>query len=202
VPKKRLLVGLDPGGKSAFGWAVLEDAPGPPLRLLASGVADRANEAVAEVQRHLKGGRILAVGIDAPLYWTFSGDRNADRRLRRRVQECGGPSGTVQHLNSLRGACLVQGIVAAMLLRKQNPTLPLSESHPKAMLWLHEEVLQWIDGSTQASDEHERDAALGALSAWALLHRPFGWRDLALWDEDRIGPLFPSPAYWMPWKGV
>jgi hypothetical protein len=46
------------------------------------------------------------------------------------------PSGTVQQLNSPRGAVLVQGLVAAMLLRERVHGLPITETHPKALLWL------------------------------------------------------------------
>ena len=46
------------------------------------------------------------------------------------------PSGTVQQLNSLRGAALVQGLVAAMLLSQRVHGLPITETHPKAVLWL------------------------------------------------------------------
>jgi len=44
--------------------------------------------------------------------------------------------GTVQAVNSLRGACLVQGILTAILLRQRVPEIHVSESHPKAVLWL------------------------------------------------------------------
>ena len=121
--------------------------------------------------------------------------------------------GTVLHVNSLRGACLVQGMTAALLLRRRAPELPISEAHPKALLWLlglatkgrrpravsfdRLAPLLLRPERRQSDCEHERDAALGTLSAWAMVHRPSDWEDLSCLDEERITPLCPPPFYWM-----
>ena len=133
-----LLLGLDPGGKGAFGWALAEDAPAWPLRVVRTGTADSAREALDAALGAAGSTPILAAGIDAPLHWVAEGDRAVDARLRKRIAELGAPhpAGTVQHVNSLRGACLVQGMAAALLLRERFPALPISEAHPKALLWL------------------------------------------------------------------
>ena len=117
------------------------------------------------------------------------------------------------HVNSLQGACLVQGMMAGMLLRRGDAHLPISEAHPKALLWLVRIATQELHPSSVTFDllspflvrsaqvqtsEHERDAAIGALSAWAMRRRPEGWEDLARFDEGRMSPLSPAPAFWMP----
>ena len=207
-------IGLDPGGAGAFGWCVLGDAPQIPLQFVASGVADHA---LGAVQRSLA---ILAsthtavgAGIDAPLFWRRDGDREVDRQVRTSIISLGANSGTVNHVNSLRGACLVGGMTAAMLLRAWVPGICLSEAHPKAALWLLGIAKRGSPRSTIALSalgaqlsvlpprtvsDHERDAALAALSAWAMVHRPSTWQDLSPLELNRVTPLDPPPQYWVP----
>ena len=208
-----VLIGLDPGGRVAFGWSIVEDAATLPLRVLASGVADCAAEAVRSVVDAAGAAHVLAAGVDAPLYWVSDGDRASDGQLREAICARGSSGGTVQHVNSLRGACLVQGMMAALLLRQDNAALSTSEAHPKALLWLLEVATKEHHPSSVSlgslspffrSDrhdqptEHERDAALGALSAWAMVRKPEAWCHLSRLDEGFMSPLVPPPGYWMP----
>jgi hypothetical protein len=182
-----------------------------------SGVADHAAEAVDRVDAVVGANAVLAVAVDAPLSWAAGGDRHSDQRLRSAIGGFGAPSSTVQHVNSLRGACLVQGIVSVILLRGRRPMLCASEAHPKATLWLlklarvglapHSVGIQDLGSvltpprrlkSGEREREHERDAAVAALSAWAMHHEPDGWEDLSPWDVANISPLEPRPTYWMP----
>jgi hypothetical protein len=154
-----------------------------------------------------------AAGIDAPLFWTPSGDRKVDAVVRTIICKHGASPGTVSHVSSLRGACLVQGIVAAMLLRERLPTLPLTEGHPKAVLWMLGEATPlrkavrvtirtlsryFYLGSHSMLADHERDAALGALAAWAMIHRAAGWEDIRGRDPDAISPLVEPLGYLVP----
>jgi hypothetical protein len=73
------------------------------------------------------------------------------------------------------------------LLRQKWHELPISESHPKALLWLakiasptvhHGNVLLGAIPLLTAPPglqamEHQRDAAISALSAWAMIRRPW-----------------------------
>jgi hypothetical protein len=204
-------IGYDPGGAGAFGWCVVHGAS-LPLQVLARGLADNAQEAVTQSLAAIKGGEVLAAGIDAPLFWRPDGDRVVDRVVRENLKGLGGQVGTVNHVNSLRGACLVQGMVAAILLRGHRPNLPVSESHPKAMLWLLKiaqardsvDVISFANlqaffaGSTNGASNHERDAALGALCAWAMLNQPQGWQNLHLQELNPVSPLTAPLGYWMP----
>jgi hypothetical protein len=210
-----VLLGFDPGGEDGFGWCVADHAPELPLPIRATGVVDNAHDALRELLVHIPSGEeIDAAGIDAPLLWVSSGDRSADRRLRDELRALGArsPAGTVQAVNSLRGACLIQGILTGILLRAKMESLPITESHPQAILWLlrlanrnrHPSgiglpaLTQFRITSTQDGTDHERDAALATLSAWAMLRQPPGWRNLYLEEETAYSPLASPLGYWMP----
>ena len=201
-------VGFDPGGCGAFGWAVLSGET-LPLRLCGCGTADHA-EAAYEAATQCEGATINAVGIDAPLFWNPAGDRRADQMLRKAITQRGGSGGTVNSVNSLRGACLVQGMLVAMLCRqKSGGELPITEAHPKALLWLlgkggpsgvsMGDLGEYVRAeASHGNIEHERDAVLGAVAAFAMESRRTGWRDLYGLEPNSITPLNPPPEYWMP----
>jgi hypothetical protein len=208
-----ILVGLDPGGADAFGWCVVEDRSSLPLRVCAAGVADDAGAAIDALGRAAAGAVIAGAGIDAPMFWTTSGDRAVDKYVRKAICKLGASGGTVAHVNSLRGACLVQGVVAAMMLRQKNPSLPVTEAHPKAALWMLREatktrrvsditmsaLARYFDvGSYATASDHERDAAVGALTAWAMIHRAPGWNDIRSRDPGAVSPFAGPVGYWVP----
>lgn len=209
-----LLIGLDPGGEGAFGWAIVEHAASLPLSIVATGCSSSAAEAVAAVTHEVRGEVVAAAAIDTPLFWSRTGDRAADKSVRGGIRRAGAktPGGTVQHVNSLRGACLVQGVVAAMLLREAWPGLPISEAHPKALLWLlgvavpelHPSLVtlqsleRYFTRARGGEPEHERDAVIGALSAWGAVTRPPGWQDLVVNEPSPLLPVAHPLSYWMP----
>lgn len=194
------LLGLDPGGLKSFGWASLRiGASGKPVAIK-TGVSSSASAALSEGSR-AAGSSPVAVGIDAPLFWVNQGDRKADARIRKLVCAAGGHSGTVGHVNSLRGACLVQGILAARQVADSWPSAIVTEAHPKALLRVHPAASEFLESCLpHAQSEHERDAALAAFAAWAAIKRFPGWRDLL---PDETAPFFPSGqvvSYWFPCK--
>lgn len=94
------------GGLEAFGWRVVEDTGKLPLCFLEFGIAQGALDAFEVVVEHSDA---RAAGIDSPLFWTTSG-RRVGSVLRDEVKtHAAGAASTVQTVNSLRGACLVQG---------------------------------------------------------------------------------------------
>jgi len=193
-----VLLGFDPGGLERFGWCVASDAPRLPLRVVASGVSNDARSAIAGALAAVPAGAtVLAAGIDAPLLWSRSGPRTVDQIVRAAIHVAGAPhaAGTVQEVNSLRGACLIQGVLAALELRDHLPSLPINESHPKALRWLYPEVC-----TLNAPTEHERDALLSAVSAWATAHHRTlpGWRDLYLQEGEAYSPVSQPRHYFMP----
>ena len=154
-------VGTDPGGINAFGVAVVEESGNTRCKTVSS---------VVEAVAWIKGaGTPLGLGIDAPMWWSAvrGGGRHADARVRDAYRI---PSGTVQSVNSLRGAALVGGALLASRMREAFPGLRITESHPKALL-----LALNLDGAAFASrfgiqhawgnDEHQRDAAVAAICA-------------------------------------
>jgi hypothetical protein len=207
-----LYAGFDPGGAEAFGWAVVSGTK-LPLVLVAHGIANHAQQAVRAAIEAVGQNALTAIGIDAPLFWRPDGDRKSDQLVRNAIIQLGARGGTVNSVNSMRGTCLVQGMMVAMLLRVQESQLPIIEAHPKALLWLlrcaHVDnhpagialssLQQWIVGNNLAgASDHERDAALGALSAFAMAQGMNGWQNLYPREPNPISPLHPPPGYWLP----
>ncbi len=191
------VLGLDPGGKSAFGWAVLEGTF-ETARFVAGGVCTGARAAIAEAASKL-GEDPAAVGIDAPLFWALSGDRAADSFVRSLVCREGGRGGTVNHVNSLQGACLVEGAIAAYLVRNRWAAARITEAHPKALLAVAPELKTFAGlPILQGNGHHVRDAALGAMSALAMLEQRGNWQDLAVLEPNPLIPLGVKAEYWFP----
>jgi hypothetical protein len=191
-----VLLGFDPGGKGKFGWCVADDADSLPLSICASGLASGAREAVERALAAVPAGRaVLAAGIDAPLVWPRGEARSADTAIRSAIKRAGSRTagGTVQSINSLRGACLAQGILVGVELRERFPTLLLTEAHPKALRWLSADA-----AAITAPTEDERDALLGAFSAWAAVQRTSGWTDLYEKEGPWFSPLGQPLHYFMP----
>lgn len=190
-------LGFDPGGKNAFAWAVL-NAEGQKLAPTKCGTCSTAVEALTEASRILSEPPI-AIGVDAPLFWAQEGDRAADRIVRRLVVGAGGAAGTVNHVNSLRGACLVQGVLVAMLAKDRWPNAKITEAHPKALLSVSTSASSFASGLKSAVlDEHQRDAYLAAYSAFAFSTHLVGWHDLAAKQNVPFYPGGSTVAYWFP----
>jgi predicted nuclease with RNAse H fold len=150
-------VGVDPGGANAFGLAMLST----------SGEASTACVSCADEAVALITSRPLAVGVDAPLWWSSgrSAEREADRWIRSKY---GISSGTVQTANSLRGAALVQGVMFVSRLREKFSGVLVTEAHPKAVAialggWGGAAIAEL--GPIAAAGEHERDAIMAAIAA-------------------------------------
>ena len=55
-----------------------------------------------------------------------------------------------------------------------------------------------LDAGSCDETDHERDTALGALGAWAMVHQAAGWKDIRGLDANAISPLAAPLAYWVP----
>ncbi len=187
-------VGIDPGGVSSMGWCVMT-VQGAAIQL-ACGTCTGVESCLDLIASRLAKAP-AAVGIDAPLYWVYYGDRIADRRIRSAVTAAGGASGTVSHVNSLRGACLVQGVLSVAAIAKRWPSARVTESHPKALLRVWPEAAAFISGWSFGT-KHERDAALGAYAAKAFYERSLGWVDWITRESNVFLPGGQSVAYWFP----
>ena len=193
-----VLLGFDPGGINGFGWAMLEiNSEGTGPRLV-TGIVSTAPDAV-NAAKNAASSVPDGIGIDAPLYWVDRGDRAADIHIRRRVIAVGGVPGNVNSVNSLRGACLVQGIITARLCSNFWPHALLTEAHPKALLRLSISAEKFVGAHVSpTAQEHERDAALAAYAAWYGTMADLQWHDLV---HEEVDPFFPSghaATYWFP----
>ncbi len=192
-----ILLGFDPGGIKKFGWATLHVDEVGKIVSLTTGVASNAPEAVHNAV-HDTTSEPAGVGIDAPLFWVQVGDRRVDSYLRDRVREAGGHTGTVNSVNSLRGACLVQGILTARIITASWPSTIITEAHPKALLRLHANEIERFFTNHLPPNEHGRDAALAAFAAWAAVTAQQSWLNLV---QKEVDPFFPSGnevSYWFP----
>jgi hypothetical protein len=90
---------------------------------------------------------------------------------------------------------VVQAVLAVSAIRRERPGLPITESHPKALLFLLEPPLL---ADMLRLGEHERDAALATISGWASIHQPGGWSDLYQGESNLYHPIDAPVSYWMP----
>ena len=200
---KGIFLGLDPAGKGHFGWSICRNESDK-LAVVKTDLADNAVEAIKAVNRtmsdeNLPKGTVLSAGIDAPLFWSKTGFREIDVTIRNAVKEarCPKPAGTVQAINSLRGACLVQGVLLADQLHRKLKC-PITEAHPKALDWLDHSMRSCIIDLPPDCRDHERDATFAAYAAWCMHRKAQGWRNLFPKEPNPILPLGTPVSYWMP----
>jgi len=200
-------LGFDPGGRGAFGVALLqENRAGPALATV-----DCATEAVKWVRDKIGHSSPSAVGIDTLMFWSggLGGWREADKWLRQRYAKA---AGGVIAPNSLWGSMVMQGMALAMLIRRCWPEVRITETHPKMLYYAcancasrwetdREVMLQWLsaklDCRCDAATDHEFDALM---SAWAAREGFCGaWRDLRkLSTNDSILEPAGPVHYWWP----
>lgn len=208
-----LILGFDPGGRGRFGWSVCSATSAnlqPPLE---TGLADDALDAFDKVKNAIRRSsfpsniRVLAAGIDAPMFWSISGTRTADKVIRQALRSNQFPStklgGAVQEVNSLRGACLVQGLLLGRFLREMWEHLDITETHPKALECLlrtsgQPDMVEMVERLTTGLHDHERDATLAAIGAWPAYRELPGWQNLYSREDSPVQPFGASVSYWMP----
>ena len=207
-----VLLGFDPGGRGRFGWSICTTSAGDLQPSPTTGLADDAWDAFSQVKEALECSgldpcsSVLAAGIDAPMFWSRRGNRTVDEILRRRLKESGYPpsklGGTVQQVNSLRGACIVQGTLLGRYLHEEWE-LPLTEAHPKVLRHLlrrskQPNQVEMVRRLTEGLVDHQLDATLSAVAAWAMIHKPPGWRNLYDQECSPVHPFAVPVGYWMP----
>lgn len=216
---KDIYLGFDPGAVGNFGWSICQEEAGQ-FNRSDSGTANYAMQALQQMRDSLAlnapGSSVVALGIDAPLLWNDPGQRSLDRLLRQQLAQNGHANvhGIVQHINSLRGGCLAQGIMLLRSLPEQEwfQNCRITESHPKALRLLLADLPQGLNPRpdvrhslnarlVEEETVHEWDARCAAYTAFAMCQQPWdGWRDLYQIDDD-LFPVFEvnSPlSYWMP----
>ena len=202
-----IFLGFDPGGwgsrRGNFGWSICRAEAGQ-FHLCETGRARYAEQAVEQVSDNLPPNpSVLAVGIDAPMFWHKTGHRAIDGLLREEVERfgCPHPWGTVQSVNALWGACLVQGVLLVReLCKHQRFDAPITEANPKALRWLKPATFYYIKRLTEGEgkSDHERDATIAAYGGWAMHKDLYGWRDLFQDERDPYRIWDKQVSYWMP----
>ncbi len=206
-----LILGFDPGGEGKsqgeFGWSICSTSNGtlqPPLK---TGSAKNAWDALLQIKdalrRHYptRHPPVLAAGIDAPLFWNPQGKRTVDCYLKQ-VLKPSGMDKSVMHINSLRGACLAQGLLLGRHLR-ETWDFPMTEAHPTVLRHLlhrsgQSETTQMVEHVIVGLAGHQRDATLSAVAAWAMLHEPPRWHNLYPKEHCPVQLIDPPISYWMP----
>lgn len=210
--KSEYLLSFDPGGKGKFAWAIINSSLDPSS--LITGTADNCEQAFTHSLKSFSG-NLICIAIDSPMAWSYSGVREVDNRINKIY------ANSAQHINSLRGACLAQGIMLLSLIdRKFNSRknkVFVTETHPKFLKKLlrktkdnckEENIIIKLANENYRSFKHKRtdksryddehDAIIGLLSAWAAFTKPNAWINLLEYEEDEYLPLGFRPQYWMP----
>lgn len=187
------LLGFDSGGQRRFGWTVFNIGDSGISVSLRTGVCSNATSALHSangVDRAVP----CAIKIDAPLFWAAAGDdRQADTRIRKLVRAAGGSSGRVSHVNSVRGACLVQGVLAARswprICRNRPPSINETQRLPRMLRGQRQ--LPSLDGVTLSPMSKPR-------SFHAVARFPVGYRGnitLHRADTPRRGRFAHFPMF-------
>lgn len=190
-----VFLGFDPGGIGNFGWSICREDGEGEFEQWKSGVANNAGEVITAVLGKLPpNARVLAAGIDAPLFWDRTGSTH--RRVDEVIREAVGNRNPVA-VNGLYGAVVVQGPLLAALLRQHFVNFQITEAFPGALRDLLNPVpavLQLLPGESG----HQQDARTAAYAAWCMHRQAEGWRDLFLEEPDPVLPLGTPVSYWMP----
>ncbi len=190
-------LGFDPGGLMAFGWCSLVMGDEGRCLDIQTGTCSIAGKAFEAATGSFQG-KPAAVGVNAPMYWSQELDRRADQIVRGMVLSQGGKSSTVTAINALTGACLAQGVIVAALCRERWAQVVITEAHPRALVQLCADAENFLS-ELDLSNEHERDAALSAYTAWAYKQPTAGWQDLRTMEASVFEPISgPPPVYWFP----
>ena len=214
-----VILGFDPGGQGDrrgpgnlgnFGWSICTEGNGE-LRCKKTGLGKDAQDVISKVKADIPdNATVLAAGIDAPLFWDRTGtNRKADDILKRALSEepClpEEPCPTVIPINSLHGACVVQGPLLVRHISDTDWQPLITESHPKALRYLLRKhglsEVSMLDRLTKGLDSHELDATLAAVSAWAAIYRNqpgSGWQNLYDKECRPCRPFEIPISYWMP----
>ena len=165
MDNNKVWIGVDPGGANNFGLAILK-ADGT----VHTCSVDHADAAIEVVREHVIS-TPSGVGVDSPLWWSSgrSGLRTADTWIRKRHNL---QSRNVQAVNSLWGSVLIQGVMFVQRIREIFPNVPVTETHPKAVLkalsrkeWQDFFLALQTNVTLNAKPDHERDALISAIAA-------------------------------------
>ena len=170
-----IVVGYDPGGNNAHGFAELRVEDGRAVNL-STATLETAEDVISRIERLPS---VLALGVDTLTCWGTgaSGWRPADLWLRRQYK-------AVQHSimtpNGLFGSMGLNGMSVLISARRRFPNVPITETHPKVLFWhlrrqkydydqtkpeMDSVLAQSLGTGAKPATEHEWDAGISALAA-------------------------------------
>lgn len=204
------ILGFDPGGEDNFGWSVCT-VEGNQLRYCRSGTASNAQEVMQAINLPASA-QVMAAGIDAPMFWSYRGNRVVDEIIQKEKRGKKLPKGkrlpkkggSVLAVNSLRGGALVQGLLLGKYLHETYPALAITEAHPTALLRLLNvsrfqcQLNLLRKRIADIANDHKRDATIAAFAAWSMCQQADGWNDLYPQEPCPVRPFGTPVSYWMP----
>lgn len=170
------IVGYDPGGNEAHGFALLTIKDGEP-----EGISVTTLSNAEAVIKEIRSKAILGLGVDTLSCWCTgnSGWRPADIWLRTRYPEV---INSIMSPNALSGSMGINGMSVLIETAKMSNDITLSETHPKVLYYAlirkrydydknHVEMDDFLSKrilglNVKTSNSHEWDAAI---SAYALM---------------------------------
>jgi hypothetical protein len=169
------VIGYDPGGNGAHGFAELHFQDGKPTAL--STVLLHTTEDVIARIEHLS--EVHALGVDTLTCWSSGsgGWRPADRWLRTRYVDA---RASVMTPNRLSGSMGLNGMAVVIATRERFPKMVVTETHPKVLHFalatqrygyakskadMDAMLAKTLGVSVALASEHEWDAAVSAFAA-------------------------------------
>lgn len=205
-----IIVGYDPGGNGSHGVAELEIGHGRCVRATVLSL-ETAEDVLRWIQQF---NNLVGLGVDTLAAWSTgpSGWRTADLFLRERYTDI---QQSIVSPNGLYGSMGINGMAVSISLRRTDPHLSISETHPKVLYRALEHkkydykshsnemdfaLSRWLDLDVRTSNDHEWDAVVSAYAA--LQGVTGGWTHDLFEDQiEKDGRLvWPcgKTNYWWP----
>lgn len=205
------IAGYDPGGNQSHGFAILEIENGICTNLTIETLTT-ADDVIAELDK--LGNDLKGIGIDTLAAWSagISGWRSADIWLRESYPDV---RNSIVSPNGLYGSMALNGMMVLHEIRKSNPLIQVTETHPKVLYWaltqnrysyseqckLMDEFLgKTLNCTIETKDDHQWDAAISAVAALRGISGEWS-HDLFHEKNSDVGRLiFPvgETKYWWP----
>ena len=152
MPMTGTVIGYDPGGNSAHGFARATIQDGVIREVTTETLTTVENV----TERILNTKTLLGLGIDTLTCWSTgeSGWRPADRWLRRHYD---GRKNSVQAPNSLSGSMSVSGMALLVLARQAYRELFVTETHPKVLYYAFYRGSHDYEGKKALMNRHLED---------------------------------------------
>ena len=204
------ILGYDPGGNGVHGVAI--------ATLICNKVKDLEVQTLATAEDVIKLASaaprldVLAIDTLTALSTGLSGWRPADRWLKKNYKEI---THSIASANSLFGSMGLNGISVMAELRKQDPSIRITETHPKVLYFelsgckydyrysaqkMNHLVTKLLGIQVHTSNDHEWDAVASVYSA--VMGYSGQWHNnlhaLPVEETERLVKPVGDTEYWWP----